>query len=54
MGEEVEPPFASADAVRRSAEALLASGGEEARRYLRTISLYNGDGWPGLADLLNA
>jgi hypothetical protein len=50
--EDVEPPFAPADVIRTAATALVAQHGDEARRYLRTISIYNDAAWPGLADLL--
>lgn len=43
-------PYADADRVRRAADALITQHGDDARRYLRTIALYNGDAWPGLLD----
>jgi hypothetical protein len=49
---ELAPPFADASAVSAAARGLLEQFGDDARRYLRTIALYNGDGWPGLSDLV--
>jgi hypothetical protein len=51
--EDLEPPFAEASRIRVAAESLVAKHGDEARRYLRTIALYNGDAWPGLAEALS-
>ena len=45
---ELAPPFADAVAVNTAAGGLVEQFGDDARRYLRTIALYNGDGWPGL------
>ena len=45
--EELEPPFADASQVRSAALALVQGHGEDARRYLRTIALYNPEAWPG-------
>ena len=50
--EELPAPFASAELVQRAAEHLLKEHGEDGRRYLRTIALYNGEAWPGLAAFL--
>lgn len=50
-GEE-DAPLADEATVRRAAEALLASHGEEARHYLRTIAAYNSEAWPGLRSFL--
>jgi hypothetical protein len=46
--EDLAPPFAEAEVIRRSADALIQQFGDDARRYLRTIALYNGEAWPGL------
>jgi hypothetical protein len=51
--DDLETPFADAARVRSAAEALIASYGDEARRYLRTIALYNDAAWPGLAEMIN-
>ena len=48
MPEELQPPFASAEAVARGASAVVAQFGDDGRHYLVTIAKYNGDGWPGL------
>ncbi len=52
IAESLEPPFADATRVRTAAESLVAAHGDDARRYLRTIALYNAAAWPGLGDLL--
>lgn len=52
IAEELEPPFADASTVRVAAHALYQAHGDDARRYLRTIALYNGDAWPGIGDVL--
>jgi hypothetical protein len=50
--EDTEPPFAEAPRIKSAAEALMAKHGEDARRYLRTIALYNGEAWPGLMEFV--
>jgi hypothetical protein len=52
IAESLPLPYADADHVRGAATALIADHGGDARRYLRTIALYNGDAWPGLAELV--
>lgn len=52
MPEELEPPFAAADAVAKGAAAVVEKFGDDGRRYLATIAKYNGDGWPGLDAVL--
>ena len=49
---DLEPPFADAGAVTSAARGLVEQFGDDARRYLRTIALYNADGWPGLGNLV--
>lgn len=50
--DDLEPPFADEAAVRGAAVKLVAQHGEDGLRYLRTIALYNGQAWPGLAEEL--
>ncbi|HEX3927915.1 MAG TPA: hypothetical protein VHW65_07950 [Gemmatimonadales bacterium] len=52
MPDDLQPPFASEANVKSAAEALIAKHGDEGRRYLRAIALYNGDAWPGLVGVL--
>ncbi|HEY4320612.1 MAG TPA: hypothetical protein VGM77_05470 [Gemmatimonadales bacterium] len=52
MPEDAAPPFAPEAAVLKGADAVMAGFGDDGRRYLRTIWIYNGDGWPGLGDYL--
>jgi hypothetical protein len=50
--EGLEPPFAEPARIRAGADALLAQFGDDARRYLRTIAMYNAEAWPGLEEWL--
>ena len=50
--EGLEPPFADAVQIRGAAEALVGEFGDDARRYLRTIAMYNAEAWPGLTDIV--
>jgi hypothetical protein len=50
--EGLEPPFANATAIATAATELTEKFGDDARRYLRTIALYNAEAWPGLAELV--
>lgn len=52
MPSDLQPPFADAAAIACAAEKMVAQFGGDARRYLRTIALYNGDGWPGLGEIV--
>jgi hypothetical protein len=54
MPEELEPPFAPAEAVAKGAAAAFAQFGEEGRHYLLTIAKYNGAGWPGIETAIAA
>ncbi len=54
MSEELQPPYAAADAVARGAEAVLATHGAEGRHYLRTLVTYNLSAWPGLDQVFRA
>ena len=48
MAEDLSPPYADADAVRRASAATRAEYGEEGERYLRTLAHYSREGWPGI------
>lgn len=50
--EALQAPLCDAAAVRRAAEALIASHGEAGLGYLKTIAYYNGEAWPGLGEVL--
>jgi hypothetical protein len=52
--EGLEPPFAEAAKIRNAAEGLIGMYGGDAQRYLRTIAIYNGEAWPGLADFVSS
>jgi hypothetical protein len=50
--EDLEVPYADADAVRRATDAVRAQHGEDGERYLRTLARYNREGWPGIEELV--
>lgn len=52
MADDLEPPLADAATVKRAALALVAAHGDDAKHYLHTIATYNGEAWPGLAEVL--
>ena len=53
IADDLPVPFADAATVTRAAESLIAQFGDDARHYLRTIAMYNGAAWPGLAELVD-
>lgn len=50
--DDLTPPFADSATVRKAALALVENHGDDARRYLMTIALYNGEAWPGIEAVL--
>ena len=52
MPEELEHPYADADAVRRGALAVRDAHGDDGMRYLRTLARYAREGWPGIEDVV--
>jgi hypothetical protein len=52
MPDELEAPYADADAVRRAAAAARDAHGEDGMRYLRTLARYGRPGWPGIEDVV--
>ncbi|MDF1503065.1 hypothetical protein [Roseisolibacter sp. H3M3-2] len=50
MGEELEPPYADAEAVRRGVAAVRAAHGEDGERYLRALVRYSKEAWPGIEE----
>jgi hypothetical protein len=50
MPDDLEPPYANADGVKRGVEAVRAQHGEDGERYLRTLARYSADGWPGIKE----
>lgn len=52
MPDDLEPPYANEEAVRRGVEAVRAQHGEDGERYLRTLARYSADGWPGIRNLV--
>jgi hypothetical protein len=54
IGDELETPYADAEAVRRGAEAVLARHGADGAHYLRTLARYNADAWPEIGAVVAA
>ena len=52
MADDLEPPYADADAVRRAAPVVRERHGEDGMRYLRTLARYNREGWPGIDEVV--
>ncbi|MBK6495954.1 MAG: hypothetical protein IPG05_12790 [Gemmatimonadetes bacterium] len=52
IADDMPTPFASAENVKKAAEQILASHGDDGKRYLRTIAIYNGEAWPGLMQVI--
>ncbi|HEY0969745.1 MAG TPA: hypothetical protein VGE02_02085 [Gemmatimonadales bacterium] len=52
MPDELEPPFADTDAVRRAAALVRERHGEDGERYLRTLARYAAGAWPGIEDVV--
>ncbi|MDX2261257.1 MAG: hypothetical protein SFU84_06125 [Gemmatimonadales bacterium] len=52
IADDMPTPFASAELVASAAKLLLEQHGEDGKRYLRTIALYNGEAWPGLGSVI--
>ena len=48
MAEDLTPPFADEEAVRRGVAAVRERHGEDGERYLRTLARYASEGWPGI------
>jgi hypothetical protein len=48
MPDDLEPPYAGADAVRHAAPVTRDQHGEDGMRYLRTLVRYSREGWPGI------
>lgn len=48
MPDDLDAPYTDEASVKRAAEAVLEQYGEDGRRYLRTLALYNVEGWPGI------
>jgi hypothetical protein len=49
--EDLQPPYANADAVRRAADVVREKHGADGEHYLRTLARYSRDGWPGIEDI---
>lgn len=53
MPDDLDPPYADAEAVARGAAAVRAQHGDDGERYLRTLATYSADGWPGIGTLIS-
>jgi hypothetical protein len=49
IADELQPPFAQGDSVRRAADAVRKRHGTEGIHYLRTLATYSAGSWPGIA-----
>lgn len=54
IDETLEPPFASAEGVKKAADAIVAQFGADAVHYLRTIAKYAAAAWPGVEEIVAA
>ena len=54
IGDSLEPPYATADAVQRAAGAVHDQHGADGLLYLRTLVRYNLAAWPDLDRVLPA
>lgn len=54
LPEDLEVPYADAEAVKKGADAVLSAHGEAGQHYLRTLVTYNLAAWPGLDAALPA
>lgn len=54
MAEDLEAPYATADAVKAGAAAVRTQFGEAGEHYLQTLARYAADGWPGIGELVSA
>ncbi len=52
IADDLEPPYADADAVRRAAAVVREQHGDEGLRYLRTLERYAPEAWPRIADAI--
>lgn len=52
LPDDLEAPYADADAVARAAALVRERFGEDGARYLRTLARYNAEGWPGITALV--
>ena len=50
--DDLKPPYTDAATVKSAAIALVKAHGDDGRRYLQTIALYNADAWPGIGEVL--
>ncbi len=51
MPDDLEPPYANEEGVKRGVEAVRTQHGEDGERYLQTLARYSADGWPGIRNL---
>ena len=51
IAEDLESPYADAAGVRRGITAVRAQHGEDGERYLKTLSRYAADAWPGIGSI---
>lgn len=52
IAEELEPPYATPEGVRKGADAVRAKHGTDGEHYLRTIARYSREWWPGVEEIV--
>lgn len=52
MPDDLEPPYADEEAVKKGVAAVREKYGVDGEHYLRTITRYSRDGWPGIGELV--
>ena len=52
MPDDLEPPYADEEGVKKGVAAVREKHGEDAEHYLRTIAKYSHDGWPGIGEIV--
>lgn len=53
IAEGVEPPYASAEAVVKAANAVQTEHGDDGKHYLQVLVRYNLAAWPGLETVVS-
>lgn len=53
MPDDLEPPYANEDAVKRGIDAVRTQHGDDGERYLRTLARYSAEGWPGIKSAID-
>jgi hypothetical protein len=52
MPDDLEPPYTDEEGVKKGVASVRGKHGEDGEHYLRTITRYSRDGWPGIDKLV--